>query len=804
VPQISVALGVDSPPADKSSALTTASLWHTAARVCVNLHWGIIVEIQLVSRQVAVHHMRMSRTCLTRLLRFTFPLLPLLPLLLSSSIAVAAPAGSTNIQSVDPDLELIRARVTAYVMRSTVNETRVERLLGAISTAGSWPHINYEDVSRTGFQHSEHLANMVSMATAYKKPGNRFTGDPDLKRAVHAALDFWIEHDFRCDNWWWNDMGTPLAMINLLLIMDSDLTDTQREAGLRIAGRANMRSAGARPGGDLIRVATMWGKQGLFTRNTEILEEVVRIIAAEMHTTTGRGLKPDLSHHHRHDNVISTLSYGLYLPSQFATWALFIQDTRFSFPRSATELVVDFFLDGICRSMPFGRYPDVGARNRGISRRGALSPAGPGMADDLYRVSHHRRDELKAIADIRRGERKPDLRYTSFFWHSEYFIHQRPDWFASVRMHSARNHNVEQPHNEEGLKNHHLGDGANYLTRTGREYVHLFPAWDWQQIPGTTVLQKPGLPHWNQIAKRGRTAFVGGVTDGEHGAAVFDFESPHDPLRARKSWFFFEDEYVCLGSGIAADAAFPVHTTLDQRHLQDEVWVGQHDTITRLDKGRHALETVSWVHHDRVAYLFPAPADLNLRNTTATGSWRSITHQAWATDQEITADVFALWFDHGIQPRDANYQYVVVPNLDRNDLQARHRNLPIRILSNSTVLQAVRHDDLQLIQMVFYEPGEIELNTALSLSVDIPCAIMVRLRDNQVDRITVSDPARVHEKLELVVRGPDPRQSAAPPGTSQPTQPARHITVDLPRDEWAGRSVVLDIAWDSRPPKERQ
>jgi chondroitin AC lyase len=717
---------------------------------------------------------------------------PLMALLLTISAVAGSTAASASVEPVDPDLELIRSRVRDYVMRSSVNEARVEQLLASISPGGSWPNINYEDVSRTGFQHSEHLANMVSMATAYKKQGNRFTGNRDLKRAVHSALDFWIAHDFRCDNWWWNDMGTPLAMINLLLIMDTDLTELQREAGLRIAGRANMQSAGARPGGDLIRVATIWGKQGLFTRDPVILEEVVRIIAAEMHTTTGRGLKPDLSHHHRHDHVISTLSYGLYLPSQFSVWARFIQGTRFSFPPPATELVVDFFLDGICQSMPFGRYPDVGAKNRGLSRRGALSPAGPGMADDLYRVSHHRREELKAIADIRRGERTPDLRYTRFFWHSEYFIHQRPDWFASVRMHSSRNHNVEQPHNEEGLKNHHLGDGANYLTRTGREYVHIFPVWDWQQIPGTTVMQKPQLPHWNQIAKRGRTAFVGGVTDGEYGAAVFDFESPHDPLRARKAWFFFEDEFVCLGSGITAEGDFPVSTTLEQRLLQGEVWVRQRDTTRRLDQGRHELEAVSWVHHDHVAYLFPAPADLSVRNTTASGNWRRITHQSWATDEEMQADVFALGFDHGFKPRNAEYQYIVLPNLDRAEVEAFRRRLPVQILSNSPSLQAVRHEGLGLIQAMFYEPGKVELSQGLSISVDRPCALMVRLSDNQLDRITVSDPARVHETLELVVHGTASAQSTSP-DAADPISTARHITVEFPRDEWAGRSVALRV-----------
>jgi chondroitin AC lyase len=41
--------------------------------------------------------------------------------------------------------------------------------------------------------------------------------------------------------------------------------------------------------------------------------------------------------------------------------------------------------------------------------------------------------------------------------------------------------------------------------------------------PGTTVVQKPVLPHWNQIVKKGLSEFVGGVSNGSYGAATFDF-----------------------------------------------------------------------------------------------------------------------------------------------------------------------------------------------------------------------------------------------------------------------------------------
>lgn len=80
-----------------------------------------------------------------------------------------------------------------------------------------------------------------------------------MKSTALSALDFWLEHDFICDNWWWNEMGTPGRLINTLLVIDNDPTENQVRKGLRIAGRANLEASGARPGGDLIQIADMLG-----------------------------------------------------------------------------------------------------------------------------------------------------------------------------------------------------------------------------------------------------------------------------------------------------------------------------------------------------------------------------------------------------------------------------------------------------------------------------------------------------------------------------------------------------------------
>ncbi|MGC1244566.1 MAG: hypothetical protein WA874_23460 [Chryseosolibacter sp.] len=165
------------------------------------------------------------------------------------------------------DLEIIRARVISDLLEPAVNAQEIKTLLKAIRRDGSWPDIDYKDVSRTGFQHSRHLQNMYELARAYKKPNSAWYQHPEAKDAALSALDYWLQHDFICDNWWWNEMGTPGRMINTLLVLDTDLNEMQIREGLRIAGRANLEASGARPGGDLIQIAAMLGKQALFRRD---------------------------------------------------------------------------------------------------------------------------------------------------------------------------------------------------------------------------------------------------------------------------------------------------------------------------------------------------------------------------------------------------------------------------------------------------------------------------------------------------------------------------------------------------------
>lgn len=691
------------------------------------------------------------------------------------------------------DLEIIRARVISDLLEPAVNAQEIKTLLKAIRRDGSWPDIDYKDVSRTGFQHSRHLQNMYELARAYKKPNSAWYQHPEAKDAALSALDYWLQHDFICDNWWWNEMGTPGRMINTLLVLDTDLNEMQIREGLRIAGRANLEASGARPGGDLIQIAAMLGKQALFRRDETVLDRVVSVMADEITVTTGRGLKPDMSFHHRVDNVICTLSYGLGYANAFSYWAVKIAGTKYQFPGHTSELLIDYFLDGICKSMVHGKYPDPGAKNRDLSRKGTLNAASPELAESLLKISDYRRGELAEIVSIRKGQTDPNLSWNRFFWHSEYFTHQRPGYFASVRMHSSRNHTMEQPHNEEGLKMHHVGDGANFISLRGQEYLDIFPVWDWQKIPGATIVQKPQHPHWNEIARKGLSDFVGGVSDGQFGAAAFDFKSAHDPLTARKAWFFFDQEYVCMGAGITSQAAYPVFTTLNQTLLDGDVIVKSRKDQTTLQKGKHTMQNVSWVHHDSVGYVFPQEQQVNISNTVAAGNWKEINHQASSSAQPVALDVFGLWLDHGVKPDGGQYAYVIVPGMEAAALDHYARNSPVEILSNTESLQAAAHKELNRCQIVFYQPGKIKINDHVSITAESPCMVMVKTSGKSIEQITVSDPSRKLDTLQLRTSAMIEASGDTWQGTWDKKAKESVISIDLPKEGYAGESVVVNF-----------
>jgi chondroitin AC lyase len=714
------------------------------------------------------------------------------------------------------DFEVIKKRVLESLTESPVNDETVKTLVNSLQDDGTWPDINYEDVSREGFQHSRHSANMVVLARAYNSKSSKFYKNKSVKNTIEQALKNWVDNDYICDNWWHNQIGTPNNLVHVMLLIGDELPKDLVEKTQPIIGRAQIDAPGARPGGDRIKIAGIQAKNLLFIGDRETFDKVIEVIENEIkyvewigseygytyrlhqagfvnRSAGGRGIQYGNSFHHRIDGVNNTLSYGLGYADTFVEWAVYTAGTKYSFAPDKLERLVDYFLDGICKTAVYGKFPDPGAKNRSVSRPGTLRPYNAETAENLLLTTNYRKNELQEIADIRNKGTKPTVSHATFFWNTEYFSYQRPDWFTSVRMYSTRNHNMEEPYNSEGLLNHHRGDGANHISRTGDEYYDIFPVFDYQKVPGATIMQKENLPPPTQIQKLGETDFVGAVVDGIYGAVAFDFKSPHDPLIARKSWFFFDEEYVCLGTGISCKQQLPVVTTINQCLLRGDVTLSANNKKSVIEKGEKQFERVDWVFHDGIGYVFSEPAKIQLKNDVATGSWWNISKQSDSPKGEISMNVFMLWINHGTRPSDESYQYIVVPATSLKKMEQNSSKKNIVILANSPEIQAAMNTNLGICQAVFYKGGELEIAENLKLVSDNPGIVMLKMKNKKIDEISVTDPNRELTRFNLSVSAKIEKNGENFNAVWNENSGLTHISIDLPADNYTGESVTINL-----------
>lgn len=691
------------------------------------------------------------------------------------------------------DIKTIQDRIVAELLENEINPEEIEELLTSQLENGTWPGIDYEDVSRTGFEHSIHSGNMVTLSRAYSKRGSKYLKNKQVRNAIEKALANWVENDYFCDNWWHNQIGTPGNLVHVMLLVGNDLPKELTDKAQPIISRAHLEASGARPSGDRIKIAGILAKNLLFVENYQQFDKVIRVIEGEIKFSDQRGMQYDYSFHHRVDRVNNTLSYGLGYADAFVEWAVYVADTDYAFSTDKIQHLVDYYLDGICKSMVYGKYPDAGVKNRSVARAGALKPMHARTPQRMLLITDYRNDELKEIIQIREGSIKnTSLSHSTYYWHSEHFTFQRPDFFASVRMYSTRNHNMEEPYNSEGLKNHHRGDGTNHLSLTGEEYLDIFPVMDYQKIPGATIMQKENLPDENQIQKPGLTDFVGAVTDGMYGAVAFDFKSPHDPLQAKKAWFFFDNEYMCLGAGISGKSNRPVYTTLNQNLLKGQVTVNSITGQKTQNPGDHELEGVNWIHSDGVAYLFTEPQKVSLSNGPVTGNWWNISKQSSTPKEEVTMDVFKLWLDHGNHPIGKSYSYVILPNVDVGETSGYDLKNTLEVLSNTDKIQAVWHRKSGITMVVFYQAGALELGEGLQLTMDSPGTLILHHQGKNIQKITAADPSRKLRKLHFSLNAPIGIESEGLKTYWNENEGNSEVSVKLPKGVYAGKSISFE------------
>ncbi|CAH1786846.1 unnamed protein product [Owenia fusiformis] len=340
------------------------------------------------------------------------------------------------------------------------------------------------------------------------------------------------------------------------------------------------------------------------------------------------------------------------------------------------------------------------------------------------------------------------------FFASDMMVHHRLSYMVSVRMFSCRTVRPEtwissrRKNNPDG---YYTGDGFVALLQDdhefGSRFNEVFQYYDWEKIPGTTVEYRGQVPREGMERNVGNpngfphhisnAAFVGSVSDGMYGAAAMDYDRPTVNITLKKSWFFFDDEVVCLGSDIERRETnevteLPIITTLNQNvqngdiaYSNSETWqyVGS-NTITDVPNAK-------WIHHNNAGYVFPNGADANIESYVKTANGK-------------TLEVATMWMEHGVKP----YAYIMYPGVTIAQTEQRHANPSVAILQQDSNAHIVYQSTLDILSMVvFTGPFSFvypDTELSFSFTVDQACILMIRhLQSNNSLSITVSFPPQI-------------------------------------------------------------
>ena len=478
-----------------------------------------------------------------------------------------------------------------------------------------------------------HLARLKAMTLAYTTPGSPLKGDAALSAAIHRALGHWLRKDYWSSAWWYREIGIPAELAKIMLLMDPELTPEERAAGVRIVGRAVMDSPphwgrGVLTGQNRVWVAANALAQGLLASDMALVRRAREVVFEEVviasqpggskpvFKTSGRpgdidvstqeGVQPDFSFY-QHGPLLQLGNYGLGFAQDTVQWMTVLRGTSLAASPDKMAVVRGYLLNGLATVVWKGRV-DISSCGRQI---GPQSPAGKGgevllLLETAKTMDPEHAAQYQASIEHDRPDAAAIPAQSRYFWRSDYMVHRRPEYYLSTRMNSARVLAAEVV-NTENLSGGYLGDGATFLYLTGHEYEDIFPVWDWARLPGVTApvtVDKARLKPRNWKVTND-SDFVGGVSDGRYGAAVLTLN--RDGVTAKKSWFYFDDEIVCLGAGISSDRE-PVASSVNQCLAKGYVVVKAGEGGPgKAAGGVQEYSDLQWAWHDGVGYVFPTP-----------------------------------------------------------------------------------------------------------------------------------------------------------------------------------------------------
>ena len=626
--------------------------------------------------------------------------------------------------------------------RKRPNTRSLEKILQDFKTDSTWTDIDYHDKEASGWQLKNHVDRILMLTKEYLGPESEYYKDERIKQTIHEALGYWFKNMPQNNNWWYNEIGIPKSLGPVLIMLQDELSKQEYNDGLKVINQADF----GRTGQNKVWQACNVFYKALLIKDEKLARQARDTIVSEIKIADLEGIKIDFSFQ-QHGPQQQFGNYGLAFMTTMASYATIFANTSFQLDADKIAILRNLFDKGF-NQLTWKGYFDTNSLGRQFFRHAqeqkALAIAFAGC--NMMTVDPNHQDIYQQFINRNFSENnEPELTGITNYFTSDMMVYRSKDWYSSIKMSSERVIGAEAGNNEN-LKGYYLGDGACYISVSGKEYYDIFPLWNWRNLPGVTSFESNEplkLLPWTGY--RNNSDFVGGISNGLNG--IMAFELNRDALTAKKSYFFINNQLVCLGTGITTLNADPVVTTLNQTWLNGTVNYFDNDVNVLKPETEITNQKATWVYHDKITYVPLQNTKLNISNKTHTGSWHDII--AKYPNETISGEIFTIKVSPEIQPTNASYAYAILPDFQPKN--NKKLNLNFEIISNDNEAQIIKSKNNKVFLMTIYNPIKKKIK-ALG-TIDFKQAGLYQLEkiDNKWE-ITLADPTQKLDKMEVTFK----------------------------------------------------
>ncbi|GGA82321.1 chondroitin sulfate ABC lyase [Flavobacterium palustre] len=349
-------------------------------------------------------------------------------------------------------------------------------------------------------------------------------------------------------------------------------------------------------------------------------------------------------------------------------------------------------------------------------------------------------------------------------------IHRRNDWAATIKGYSKYVW-ASEIYVDANRYGRYPANGSIQIMNIGGDLGSGFKqdGWDWNRYPGTTVINLPLKElelNTELLMFRSEETFAGAVTLGNNGVFGMKLNESKGSdaeeskknngfpgkLKANKSVFSFGDKLICIGTGISSiDTINPVETNLFQNFISDKsmpISSSESKNISTFPY-QSSMEVIGksgkWLidaYQNGYYILSPNTIEIRRQSQESYNNAYSVNTGKMnpkAKDETITkGDYASSWIEHGKAPKDASYQYVIYPGLQKDAATSFENKVKndksYQILRADNIAHIVKDNETATTGFVIFN-SEKELDDAILKSVSVPSLLMIK---NEAKNITIS------------------------------------------------------------------